>query len=368
MYLFKIKHLLLLLAAVMVSCGVNNNANAERVHELSKHFVVKDVEASIMRQAHLELYVREKDGQLTLIGMTRDPMWAEKAPFGFKGLQAKSFAISDDGKSLVYAHSFGSQEEKPLGVYYRRFDQPEKLVLEGVPGATNYGKPLPPNIVALGHKGVTTEGNIVDLVLIGGSSLHEAAFMGDATRIDTLVKSGADLHASNYWGHEPLELAIVGRHNEAAASLISHGASAGPNASIFLYLAANYKLPKTVDLLLQHGADPNSPGPEGFTPLHAAVLYPGAYVSHNLIMGGPRRDDFAEIFPRAIDVLNILLTYGANPNALSNNGKRPLNSIMERYWWDQRDHPEIKNEFRRLLIEAGAQTGIGKRESENNKH
>jgi ankyrin repeat protein len=145
--------------------------------------------------------------------------------------------------------------------------------------------------------------------------------------------------------------------------LIEHGASVGPRSPTLLYLAASYKLSAAVTAMLRHGADPNGEGPKGFTPAHGAVLYPGAYTSHDLIIPGPTLEDYGAIFPEAVDVLGTLLAHGADPNATSDDGKTPLKSINQRYWWDRRDHPEIRSEFRRLLIEAGARPGDGGAES-----
>jgi len=66
------------------------------------------------------------------------------------------------------------------------------------------------------------------------------------------------------------------------------------------YAAEGYNHPEVVELLLEHGANPNVRDYDGYTPLHYAVE--GCHV----------------------DVARVLLDHGADPTIRNNNGMTPL--------------------------------------------
>lgn len=96
-----------------------------------------------------------------------------------------------------------------------------------------------------------------------GRSLHLAAMRGDARVANFLLALGADpdvIHPP--FQDRPLSLAIRGRHDELAASLIHAGAGAQfllPEGQYPLHLAVAKGCSKTVRALLAAGADPNTP-------------------------------------------------------------------------------------------------------------
>ena len=59
----------------------------------------------------------------------------------------------------------------------------------------------------------------------GRSLLHAAAAAGDAQACAFLVQRGASLSAKDDDGHAPLDLAVLGEHEEAATALKERGAA-----------------------------------------------------------------------------------------------------------------------------------------------
>jgi ankyrin repeat protein len=57
----------------------------------------------------------------------------------------------------------------------------------------------------------------------GQTALHGAAVEGQVKVIEYLVSRGADVNAVDRFGDSPLEVAITGKHNEAAQVLADHG-------------------------------------------------------------------------------------------------------------------------------------------------
>jgi hypothetical protein len=88
-------------------------------------------------------------------------------------------------------------------------------------------------------------------VYAGDTALHAAAFAYDTTFARRLVELGADVHARNRRGAEPLHAATIGVPG-------SPNWNPGRQRAIIAYL-------------IEVGADPNAPAVGGVTPLHRAV-------------------------------------------------------------------------------------------------
>jgi len=81
---------------------------------------------------------------------------------------------------------------------------------------------------------------------------------------------------------------------------------------------ACFKLPDSVHLLLEHGANVNEQNRDGRTALHWAVL---------AVCGARSLNDHK----RAAEIIRQLLAYGANPNLPDKKGKTAVDSAnMER--------------------------------------
>lgn len=118
--------------------------------------------------------------------------------------------------------------------------------------------------------------------------------------------------------------------------------------------ASMFEGPKTVERLLDMGADPNTKGPNGCTPLHNSALRGNEHITQMLIDRGAdvnARNDSGEppihkaAFNGSIETLRVLLNSGADPNAIDTDSK-----FFPLKWAVVRANVDAV----RLLIERGA--------------
>lgn len=88
-------------------------------------------------------------------------------------------------------------------------------------------------------------------VYAGDTALHGAAFAYDLTTARSLVELGADVHAQNRRGAQPLHAATIGTPGSS---------NWNPKAQA-----------EMIEYLVNVGADPNARAKGGVTPLHRAV-------------------------------------------------------------------------------------------------
>src|SRR5438270_178954 len=93
-------------------------------------------------------------------------------------------------------------------------------------------------------------------------SLIAAIYQGNTSAVDSLIRSGASVNASNKHGTTPLYLASVQGEREIVALLLSAGAdpnqeSKGESDGTPLCAAASWGRIEIVEMLLNYGADPN---------------------------------------------------------------------------------------------------------------
>jgi len=137
------------------------------------------------------------------------------------------------------------------------------------------------------------------------SPLWIAASRGYATIVSNLLSNGADIGARDNLGYGPLHEAAGGGHRDVAEILLKHGAAVDARAEneegytplIFALMKGSAK---TVNLLLNWGADPNVHGKDGLSPLQEAVIKADA------------------------ESVALLLDKGADPNARGHGGLTPL--------------------------------------------
>jgi ankyrin repeat protein len=169
---------------------------------------------------------------------------------------------------------------------------------------------------------------IVAILEVAGPPLDvfEAAALGRVERLEALL--ALDPALANAWspdGFTPLQLASFFNRPEAAALLVEGGADIEATArNDFrvrpLHSAVASRSYPTIDLLLEHGADPNARQQGGFTPLHEAAHH------------GDLR------------IIETLLAHGADPSARNEAGQTALEIAVA----EQHDHAAA------LLREGGS--------------
>jgi ankyrin repeat protein len=117
-------------------------------------------------------------------------------------------------------------------------------------------------------------------IVVGDTALHFAAAAYQTEIARMLLAAGADVHARNRFGYQPLHAAAAG----------------GPGSSFWSPVAQA----AAIALLIETGADPNATDKRGVTPLHIAVR------------------------TRCAMAVRILLELGANPSLTNKNGSTPM--------------------------------------------
>jgi len=147
----------------------------------------------------------------------------------------------------------------------------------------------------------------------GQTLLQEAAFIGAANAVSALIKAGAPVDGRNPDGDTPLLLAIASK-GIAASSHPEHADLASlPLVERVRWAAASGDSLKTVETLLDAGADPNGRGSGGWTPLLLAIQ------------------------EGRTDVVRMLVERGADPTLHTEDRVTPI-ALAQRY---RRRHPEI---------------------------
>jgi ankyrin repeat protein len=139
----------------------------------------------------------------------------------------------------------------------------------------------------------------------GQTALMYALSERQAPVVEELVKHGANVEQASNSGFTPLMFAAQQGDVDSAGILIKAGAKtneAQPKTALTpLLIASAMSQAKTVDLLLDNGADPNAVDANGYGPLHKVV----------------RDSDYGIDMERknaALTIVKSLVKHGANPN------------------------------------------------------
>lgn len=184
----------------------------------------------------------------------------------------------------------------------------------------------------------------VNLEVVNGfTPLLYASQQGDLTLVRALLDSGADPNACSEVerGATPLLLAADGGHGDVALLLLKHGADNAATTSegftALMYGARNGM--KALTTVLAEGPNPiervviNAANNSGFTALHFAIVKRQLDVADILLRNGadPNAQDASERPPLMAAVVKkdihgtfLLLRYGANPNLVFDGTGSPM--------------------------------------------
>lgn len=167
----------------------------------------------------------------------------------------------------------------------------------------------------------------------------------------------------------PLVAALRGKHFQVAELLHRNGADVDVRdryKDTPLREACRAGALDILQWLLDHGADLNAQNYVGWTALHGAINYGQPQAFHMLIARNPDihiRTNLGksplhlaaspQVNRDHVDLMQVLLDCGADPNARDNDDSTPLHHSS---WWEKEGYPLLKGtvEGTRLLLEHGA--------------
>jgi ankyrin repeat protein len=168
-----------------------------------------------------------------------------------------------------------------------------------------------------------------------GDPIHDAARKGDQAKVIALLKQDPDLVSSkDKFGNTPLHLAALHDQPAVAVLLLANGADVNAkNTSGETPLTTallSYQHKEMAELLLTHGADPNT---AGVNPLGRAVERGLDYDVELLLANGADPDAIDSrgrmsvhwaVINEQTQILEILLKHGTNPNVKDWGGHTPM--------------------------------------------
>jgi ankyrin repeat protein len=142
----------------------------------------------------------------------------------------------------------------------------------------SHGEVFNPSRIALaGNRKHASSRTLIDILLQAGAEVNPpataigtpleiASYIGDMSMIDVLVKHGANLNSVGGALASPLIASMKGRQEKVFLNLLDRGIDVNIPLSKFgtaLLYACEYGDLKKIQVLLEHGADPNANGCEG---------------------------------------------------------------------------------------------------------
>jgi len=282
------------------------------------------------------------------------------------------YALSDDGKCLVYFHQAEAAKDssKPGGV--RKYCHGGSDTLVHPEELTNWlwtAAPIPKDAIVFALRKnrddregtymiLTAEGEEYPEDLLGASRLQVALYYNRMDEAESLMAHGADINKKDTMGWTPLHRAILNQQVNQVKFLMQHGADPNlpqPGSGLpAVQVAAGKGSTDILDPLLAAGVDVNVQDSFGDTPLHAAqgftartspdailhLIEKGAHVNArnkegntplHLLAAGDRDERSKGWIGGPIESsLRILVGKGADVNARNNKGQTPIDLAIAR--------------------------------------
>lgn len=163
----------------------------------------------------------------------------------------------------------------------------------------------------------------------GDTALHCAITAGNLPAVRLLLQGGATVHTRNAHGDTPLHLAASNGQCDIARALLQAGAvvdsTAGFRWTPLMYAAGNGHT-ATVQLLLKYGANPNAEDKLQQTPLLLAAQRRQSTACAHIYAAGGRygTELISAVLAGQVKTVEHMLQNGADPNAAAPHGYTPL--------------------------------------------
>ncbi len=155
--------------------------------------------------------------------------------------------------------------------------------------------------------------------------IHEAVRSGNVEKVETALKSGADVNSPDNWGRTPLIVALQQRQAPVVEMLIDRGASVATTDAwgrTPLLVATQLRNTAAIRLLLEKQSDVNAANKNDITPLIAAAQT-GNQEAATLLLGAGAAPDPADnlgwtalmwaAYRKDDAIVKLLLANGADP-------------------------------------------------------
>jgi ankyrin repeat protein len=169
----------------------------------------------------------------------------------------------------------------------------------------------------------------------GEPALSLACYRDNALLVRWLLDRGADPNATNDFGWRPLMMAAEHDAADALGVLLKAGARVDAADDVGMQAIHYAESSRVTEVLLNAGADVNVIDGTGDWPLRAAATRGDAQLVRDLLAWGARVDTTSSgetalheaVFWDQVEIAQLLLEAGANPNALDVDDWTPLNMV-----------------------------------------
>ena len=182
--------------------------------------------------------------------------------------------------------------------------------------------------------------------------LHAAIYKERQDIVLLLLERGSDPEIRSSQDETALYVASSCKCANIVPHLISHGADPSAECEFLhstpLHVASRHGSLEITRMLLEHGANPNAMNYSGGTALHVVskITVVGLLLEYGVNVDVRDKERWTPLHKAAfnlnLQVLEVLLDRGADPHALTNDGKTPLQlADVPYYWASKKDQAQI---------------------------